>query len=278
MRRLHVEVRSEQRLQRAPLVESQAVDDDEHRRLVTLENRQDELADDVDRERRAVAVQILQPPWVVVFDVQRELPVHVGIESLKRLVQTHLAGGREIDVPTHQLIVAIDPAPPIQILVSLELDGAKSLHEAARDRLLADAGPLENSRHHRQHLTRIDRLDQVIADVGADGFLERRVFLALGHHHHRQRRRELTHIPEHFQTTLAGHLLVEQQDVERATPQQLYRIVGVGRPLYGIAHRAKEDAVRLEELTFIVHPEYGFRGLRTGAAINRNVAARVVRA
>jgi len=64
-----------------------------------------------------------------------------------------------------------------------------------------------------------------------------------------------------LESALARHLLVEEQDVERAAPEELDRVVGVRRPLYGIALGAKEDAVRLEELTFIVHPEYRFWGV-----------------
>src|SRR5213076_2233942 len=91
---------------------------------------------------------------------------------------------------------------------------------------------------------------------------ESRVFFALRHHHHWERGRELTHIPKHLEPALPGHLLVQEQDVKRTTPQQLDSVVRVGRPLYCIALRAKEDAVRLEELTFIVHPEYRFWGVK----------------
>ena len=262
MRCLDIEERSEQRLQRAPLVETQAIDDDEHRRLVALEDRQQEFANDVDGERRPVTVQILEPLRIILLHVGRELAVHVGIESLERFVEAHLAGGGEIDIPAHQLVEAIDPAPPIEIAVAIQLDGAESFDEAARDCLLADARAFQDPRHHRQHLARVDRLDEIITDVGADGFLERRVFLALGHHHHRQRRGELAHIAENFEAALARHLLVEQQDVERAAPEQLDRVVCVRGPLYGIAFGAEKDAVRLEKLTFIVHPEYGFGGAK----------------
>src|SRR5450756_2576600 len=49
VRGLGVEEGSEQRLQHAPLIEPQTIDDDEHRRLVALENRQQKLGDDVYR-------------------------------------------------------------------------------------------------------------------------------------------------------------------------------------------------------------------------------------
>ena len=73
--------------------------------------------------------------------------MHVGIESLQRIVESHLAGGGEIDIPAHQLVVPVDPAAPVEIAIALQLDRAESLDEAARDRLLADARALENLRH-----------------------------------------------------------------------------------------------------------------------------------
>ena len=73
--------------------------------------------------------------------------MHVRIQSAERIVESHLAGGGEVDVPAHQLVVAVDPAAPVEIAVALELDRAESLDETARDRLLADARPFENLRH-----------------------------------------------------------------------------------------------------------------------------------
>ena len=261
MRRLDVEEWSEQRLEHSPLIEAQAVHDDEHRRLVALQDRQQELGDDVNRERWPVPFEILEPIRIVVLDVQRELAVHVRIETLERLIESHLAGGSEVHIPAHQLVVAVDPATPVEIAIALELDRAESLDEAARDRLLTDARALENLRDDGQHLTRVDRLDEIVADVDADRFLERRIFLALRDHHDRHGRRDLAHISIELEPPLARHLFIEEHDVERPAPQKLDRIVGVGRPLYGIAFGAQEDAMRLQKLAFIVYPEYRFGGV-----------------
>src|SRR5687768_2694889 len=262
MRGLNVEGRGKQRLENAPLIETKAVHDDEDRGLVALENRKQELADDINGKRRPVSFQIFQPLGVRALHVSRKLAVHVRIKSAQRFVETHLASGRKVDVPAHQLVEPIYPPAPVEIGVALELDCAEALDEAARDRLLPDARTIENPRHHAQHLAWIDRLDQVVPDVGADRFLERGIFLALGDHHHRQVRRKLANIAVHLEPALARHLLVEEENVERPASKQLDRVVGVRRPLYGIALGAQKDAVRLEELTFIVYPEYRFWGVQ----------------
>ena len=41
----------------------------------------------------------------------------------------------------------------------------------------------------------------------------------------------------------------------------LHRVVGIRRPLYGIAFGAQEYAMRLEKLAFIVYPQYRFWGV-----------------
>jgi hypothetical protein len=81
----------------------------------------------------------------------------------------------------------------------------------------------------------IDRLDEVVADVGTDGFLERRVLLALGDHHDREVWRHLPNLAVDLEPTFAGHLFIQQQNIEGPASQQLDGVVRVARPLYGIA-------------------------------------------
>ena len=61
-----------------------------------------------------------------------------------------------------------------------------------------------------------------------------------------------------LEAALARHLLVEQQQVERPAPEHLDGVVGVRRRLDLVALLAEEDAVRLEQLGLVVHPEDGF--------------------
>ncbi len=59
MRDLDVEQRREQRLQGQPLIEAQAIDDDEHRGSIAREDRQQKLADDIHGQRRAITFQVV---------------------------------------------------------------------------------------------------------------------------------------------------------------------------------------------------------------------------
>src|SRR4051812_22441273 len=108
MRRLDVEEWREKRLQNPPLIESQAVDNHEHGRPVPLQNRKQKFADDIYRKRRTISLEMLEPRWIFRLHVSSELTMHVGIQTAKRIVEPHLASGCEIDVPSHQLVKAID--------------------------------------------------------------------------------------------------------------------------------------------------------------------------
>jgi hypothetical protein len=262
VRRLHLEVGGEEGLDDPPLVQPQAVDDDEHRRPVALDDGEQELAHHVDRQRGAVPLEVAQPGRVGGAHELGELPVHVRVEAAQRVVQPHLAGRDEIDVPLRQLAEALDPAAPVEWTLPLELDRPESLDEVAGDRLLTDAGTLENARDRRQYLARIDRLHQVVAHVGAERLPERRVVLALRDHHHRKVRGQVAHLSIRLESALAGHLFVEQHEVECLAPEKFDGVLGVVRPVDLVALLPQEDPVRLEQLGLIVHPEDGLHGRR----------------
>ena len=257
VRRLDLEVGREQRLDGEPLVEAQAVDDDEDRLRVAAEDGEDELLDDVDRERGPFTVEVAQPGRVGLEHEAGELAVHVGVEAAQRLVEARLAGRGEVHVPAHQLREALHPAAPVEGALPLQLDGAKALDEGAGDRLLADARPVEDAGDGGQHLTRVDRLDQVVADVGAERLLEGGVLLALRDDDDGEVGGQLLEVLERVETAAAGHLLVEQHDVEGAPSQHLQRVVGVARAVHLVALLPQEDAVRLEKLDLVVDPEDG---------------------
>ena len=44
----------------------------------------------------------------------RELAMQVGIEPVQRFVQPRLARGGQVEVPLHQLAVALDPVAPVE--------------------------------------------------------------------------------------------------------------------------------------------------------------------
>jgi hypothetical protein len=255
VRGLDLEHGCEERHQDSPLVEAEAVDDDEHRRALALENRQQELADDINRQRRPIAFEIAQPPWVLAANVRREITPHVREHPLERLVQSHLADLRELDVPIDELTVPIDPAAPVEGVIALVLKCAEPFDELSCHRLLPDLRALEDARHDGEDLPRIDRLDEIVIDVDADRLAHRRIFLALRDHHDRKRGIEIAQLAKRFESTLARHLLIEQHQAVRSPAQHLDRVVGVGRRVDVVSFVTQEDAVRFEQVRFVIHPQ-----------------------
>ena len=58
-------------------------------------------------------------------------------------------------------------------------------------------------------------------------------------------------------SSLSGHLLVEKHEVERTPAHELRGIVRIGGGLNLEPLVAQEDAVRLEQLRLVIHPENG---------------------
>ncbi len=138
-----------------------------------------------------------------------------------------------------------------------QLDRPEAIDEALRHLLAADLRPVEEPREGREDLPRIERLDEVVLDVGAEGLAKRRRIFALGHHDDREARLDLAQVAIGLEPPLAGHLLVEQDDVDRVACKHRHRVVGVGGRQDVVAVVAQKQAVAFEQLRFVVHPEDG---------------------
>ena len=149
------------------------------------------------------------------------------------------------------------------------LEIAEAGREVARQPLLADPVAVEQPGDDREDLPGIDRLDQIVGDVGADGVLERLGLLALGDHHDRHAVVDGPDGPEQLEPAAAGHLLVEQDDAVRLALEQDQRVVAVGGRLHGEALLFEEEDVRREALDLIVDPENAL-GAGHGTNIRRS--------
>ena len=172
-------------------------------------------------------------------------------------MQPHLVCGGQVEIPLDHLEVPVDPAAPIEIAGRFGLHGAKPVHERAGNGLLADPGPVEQARDHRVDLARSDRLHQIAADVLAECLGEGPVLLTLRHHDDLKSGIDFPQLLQRLKPPRSRHLLIEQHEVERATPYQLESVIGVGGGLHFEAFVTQEDAMWLEQLRFIVYPEDG---------------------
>jgi hypothetical protein len=74
---------------------------------------------------------------------------------------------------------------------------------------------------------------------------------------------------QHLEPTLARHLLVEQDQVVGAAPQERHRVVAVRDGVHRVAALLQEEHVRPEQLDLVVDPEDALG--RLGREHGRNV-------
>src|SRR5206468_9052156 len=98
----------QQRLEREPLVEPHAVDDDEDHAAPLLEVRDDGLAHHVGGERGPRGAPVY-PPRVMLLDEAPELDVEPAAEVAVRLLEAVVAHLVEPHVPARHLDRAVDP-------------------------------------------------------------------------------------------------------------------------------------------------------------------------
>ena len=228
MRGLDVEPRADERADHGPLVQAEAVDHhQQHLRCVSSTGSQ-ELGADVDRERRPVAVAVVQPAGVVALQVPGEVLPQALLQRPERVLEPGLVRLPQPHFPLGQLGHELDPLAPGQRAAAARLELAEAGREVAREPLLADPVAVEQPGDDREDLAGVDRLDQVVGDVGADGVLEGLGLLALGHHDHRHAVIDGPDGAEQLQPPAARHLLVEQHDAVGLALEQDEGVVAVG--------------------------------------------------
>ena len=108
--------------------------------------------------------------------------------------------------------------------------------------------------YRQQYLVGIHRLDQVIGDVVAHGLIHDVFLLALGDHYHGSLRRYLLDPLQSFEAGKAGHILVENHEVEVARGHQFERVAPVVDRHGVIPLCAEEKYVGLQEVYLVIGP------------------------
>ena len=196
-----------------------------------------------------------QPAGVVALQVPGEVLPQAVLQRAERVLQPGLVRLAQPHLPLGQLGHQLDPLAPGERPAPPGLELAEAGGEVAREPLLPDPVAVEQPGDDRQDLPRVDRLDQVVGDLGADGVLERLGLLALGHHHHRHGVVEGPDGAEQLEAAAAGHLLVEQHHAVGLPLQQHERVVAVRGGLDGESLLLEEQDVRREALDLIVDPQ-----------------------
>ena len=191
------------------------------------------------------------------------------LQGAQGILESRLLGLAEPHFPLGELDHELDPLAPAQRGATAGLELAETGSEVAREALLPDPVTLEEPGDDREDLARVDRLDEVVGDLGAQGVLEGLGLLALRHHDHGH---GLVHGPdgaEELEPTPAGHLLIEQDDAIGLALEHDEGIVTMGTGVDGESLFLEEHDVRGEGLDLVVDPEDG-AGAGHGGKLNVN--------
>ena len=163
--------------------------------------------------------------------------------------------------PVHQALKNGRPIRSIQSIHQLHRDFAEFTlvirhgllaHEAALIQVLLDG---------EQDLVGVDRLDQVIADFGADGFLHDVLLLTLGDHDDRQMRPLVLDAGEGFQPVQTRHLLIQKDQIEYLHSELFQRFNSAVDRRHVKPFAFKEQEVRLQQINFVVGPKDAWSSL-----------------
>ena len=101
----------------------------------------------------------------------------------------------------------------------------------------------------------MDRFDEVVVDLNADGLAERPFIFALRHHHHGHGGIDAADFTEQLEAAAARHLLVEEHHAVGLPAQEREGVVSVRRLLDGESLLFEEEAVPGEAFDFVIDPQ-----------------------
>ena len=109
--------------------------------------------------------------------------------------------------------------------------------------------------YREKNLVGIDGLYEIVGDFIPDGLIHYVLFFALGYHDHGNLRSEFFYPLKRFESCQAGHILVEDNEVERLAADELEGVAAVVGGNGFVTLRAEEQYVGLQKVYFVVGPE-----------------------
>ncbi len=239
-----------------PLVVAEVVDQQQRGLGVPLGLGEDLRAHERVRHHGRVVRAAVDPVAVVAAHEFAELLVGFAL-----LVGEHLADARigrvgQLDLPPRE--AAVERAPVGERVGHLEPGGEAPEFGAVVGRGLLGDEPLlvYVLLDREQHLVRIHGFDKVVGDLRTHGLVHDVLLLALGDHDHGRGGAHLLDLGEGFEAGHAGHHLVEYDQVVGRFRGHVDGVVAVVAGLHLVAFLPEEEHVGLEQLHFVVYPEY----------------------
>ena len=238
------------------MVQAQVVDEHhEHRRSIGLDQRGHLGLEELVRLQRQVVALAVHPVDVVVrHEAAEEL---VGLVPLRAQDLRHalVAALAQLQLPAHEF--------GVELLPRLGGVAVAQPHAQLTELLLVVAGGLlahqplafEVLLQREQDLVRVHRLDQVVADLAADGALHDALLFALGDHHDGHGGAIQLDARERFEPAEAWHVLIQEDDVVFLGLGLFHSIEAVVHRVHGIAFLLQEKHVRAQQIDLVVGPK-----------------------
>ena len=106
----------------------------------------------------------------------------------------------------------------------------------------------------QEYLAGVDRLDQVVCYLRADGLVHDIFLFALSDHHHGCLRLYLFDTLQSLQTCESRHHLVEHDQVKRLCLTEFYGIGTIAGSGNLIAFLLQKDEISLEQIHLVIYP------------------------
>ena len=161
----------------------------------------------------------------------------------------------ELQLPVHEVLVHLGPVFVGGSVVYLHGYAAHILLVTGIDSLGDDILLVDVLLQRQQYLVGVDRLDEVVGNLGADGLVHDVLLLALGHHHHRHGGLHLLDERQRLESREARHILIEQDKVIVAFAATIQRITSVGRRVHLVVLSLEKKDMGTQEFYLVVNPK-----------------------
>ena len=163
----------------------------------------------------------------------------------------------EFEVPVDEFAVHVDPLVVVEAVVEFEANHAELLLVVEGLFLGDKTAGLGVLLDGEEDLVGVDGFDEVVAYLASEGLVHDVLLLTLGNHDDRELRVGGLDARERLEAADAGHVLVEEDDVDLTVAEFVEGLGAAGHGDDLVAAFFEEKDMGLEEFNLVVGPEYG---------------------
>ena len=240
----------------APLVPAQIVDDyQKHRTVLRPFQRSGQPFGKDLMGQGGPLLHSGHPRLIVVLHKPHKLVVRLRMLVVENLQHAPVSRLPQGGVPVHEPSVYLGPLLGIHATAQLHGQLAELPHVGRLGLLAPQPFVVEDFFDRQQDLVRVDGLDEVVADLGADGLLHDVLFLTLGDHDDGHVGMFVLDALKRFYAIQPRHVLVQKNHVERPRLHLVQGLHAAVHPRHVVALLVQEQNVRLQQFDFVVSPK-----------------------